>query len=85
MQLAVYRLAWAQVIGTRLGRRVDPDGVRAAFHYVGLNETYEPRDLPTAGELETMLTSVGAHTGPDTDNGGNAATGTGRGRRVSDA
>ena len=78
MQLAVYRLAWAQVIGTRLGRRVDPDGVRAAFHYVGLNETYEPRDLPTAGELETMLTAVGAHTGPDTDNGGNAATGTGR-------
>ncbi|HIW91352.1 MAG TPA: UvrD-helicase domain-containing protein [Candidatus Corynebacterium avicola] len=73
MQLAVYRLAWAQVLGARLGRTVDPDGVRAAFHYVGLNETYEPRELPSARELENLLSLTGTgtstRTGADTDHG----------------
>jgi DNA helicase-2/ATP-dependent DNA helicase PcrA len=55
MQLAIYRLAWAKVMSAESGKVVEPDGVRAAFHYVGSNETYEPRNLPTARELETIL------------------------------
>ena len=58
MQLAVYRLAWARVLSARLGRPVDPAGVRAAFHYVASNETYEPGTLPSAEELATTLASA---------------------------
>ena len=55
MQLAVYRLAWAKVLSHRLGVEVPVDNVRAAFHYVAFNETFEPRTLPTAEELEEIL------------------------------
>ena len=47
MQLAVYRLAWARVMSRKLGREVPVDNVRAAFHYVSTNLTFEPKDLPT--------------------------------------
>ncbi|QGU03946.1 ATP-dependent helicase [Corynebacterium comes] len=47
IQLAVYREAW---------RRINGDApVRAAFHYVGWNETLEPRDLPGHDELVGLL------------------------------
>ncbi|MFM7500333.1 MAG: PD-(D/E)XK nuclease family protein, partial [Actinomycetota bacterium] len=39
IQLAVYRLAWAEIAGVPL------DQVRAAFHYVGSEETVRPSDL----------------------------------------
>lgn len=55
MQLAVYRLAWARVQSSRLGREVGPGEVRAAFHYVQSNETYEPDRLPSAAELATVI------------------------------
>lgn len=58
MQLAVYRLAWAKLLSAKLGVEVPADNVRAAFHYVVANETYEPRTLLSADELEGMLGGV---------------------------
>ena len=55
LQLAVYRLAWAKVLGSQLGTTVDPNSIRAAFHYVRDNETFEPESLPTAAELGELL------------------------------
>lgn len=55
LQLAVYRLAWAKVQTARLGRHVGPESVRAAFHYVLSNETYEPGTLPTSAELAALI------------------------------
>ncbi|MDO5077275.1 UvrD-helicase domain-containing protein [Corynebacterium sp.] len=49
VQLSVYRHAWAKLRG------VDPATVRAAFHYVGWNHTFEPDHLPQLEELEAML------------------------------
>lgn len=58
MQLAVYRLAWAKLLSAKLGVEVPAENVRAAFHYVAANETYEPRTLLSADELEGMLGGV---------------------------
>ena len=55
MQLAVYRLAWAQVLSSKLGVEVPVAEVRAAFHYVHANETVEPDALPSAREIEQLL------------------------------
>ena len=55
MQLAVYRLAWAQVLSSQLGIAVPVEEVRAAFHYVHANETVEPDTLPSAKEIEQFL------------------------------
>ena len=41
LQLALYRLAWAELRGVPLEK------VRAAFHYVRTGRTVEPDDLPT--------------------------------------
>ena len=49
LQLALYRLAWAELRGTPLEK------VRAAFHYVRSGTTVEPDDLPDRAELESML------------------------------
>jgi DNA helicase-2/ATP-dependent DNA helicase PcrA len=49
LQLAIYRVAWAELVGVR------PDRVRAAFHYVRSGETVEPEDLPERQALEAML------------------------------
>ncbi|WP_018023480.1 UvrD-helicase domain-containing protein [Corynebacterium ulceribovis] len=48
-QLAVYRIAWARQLQAQ-GYDVQPENVRAAFHYVVENKTVEPDDL--AGEVE---------------------------------
>ena len=48
IQLAVYREAWQRISGTN-------KPVRAAFHYIMDNYTFEPSQLPDAGELATML------------------------------
>ncbi len=53
LQLAVYRLAWAELMG------VPPERVRAAFYYVRSGEVVEPADLPGRAELE-RLTSLGS-------------------------
>lgn len=49
LQLAIYRLAWAELHG------LAPDQVRAAFFYVRSGELVEPRDLPDRAGLEALL------------------------------
>jgi DNA helicase-2/ATP-dependent DNA helicase PcrA len=49
LQLALYRLAWADLVG------VDVDRVRAAFFYVRTGELVEPADLPGRADLERVL------------------------------
>ena len=49
VQLAVYRLAWAELTGTPL------DKVRAAFHYVAQGTTWAPTNLMGADELGAMV------------------------------
>ena len=49
LQLAVYRLAWAELAG------VPPEQVRAGFYYVRTGELAEPADLPGRAELESLL------------------------------
>ncbi|MEU6878146.1 ATP-dependent DNA helicase [Streptomyces sp. NPDC046712] len=49
LQLAIYRLAWAEQHG------LDPDEVAAAFVYVRTGEVVRPRRLPGRAELEEIL------------------------------
>ncbi|EOM77437.1 ATP-dependent helicase [Rhodococcus rhodnii] len=49
VQLAVYRLAWAELA------HVDPQRVRAAFHYVRSGRTIAPETLPGVAELAGLL------------------------------
>lgn len=49
LQLAIYRLAWAELTGT------PPERVRAVFHYVRSGRTVEPDDLPGREELERIV------------------------------
>ncbi|AZG48582.1 ATP-dependent DNA helicase UvrD1 [Gordonia insulae] len=49
VQLAAYRIAWAQLAGVPL------DKVRAAFHYVRSGHTLEPDDLPDRAALGALL------------------------------
>ncbi|TYK49105.1 ATP-dependent helicase [Actinomadura decatromicini] len=54
VQLAAYRLAWAELNGVEVGR------VSAAFHYVGANVTVRPADLLDADGLAALLDGVPA-------------------------
>ena len=49
LQLAIYRLAWAELMGVPL------ESVTAAFHYVRTGETVLPDDLPGRVELEALV------------------------------
>ncbi|HEY0890210.1 MAG TPA: UvrD-helicase domain-containing protein [Nocardioides sp.] len=49
LQLAIYRVAWAELHGLPLER------VRAAFYYVRTGELVEPADLPDRPALEALL------------------------------
>ena len=49
LQLALYRLAWAELRGVPL------EQVRAGFHYVRTGKTVEPEGLPDRQALEAML------------------------------
>ena len=49
LQLALYRLAWAESHG------LDPSKVTASFYYVRLDKTVTYTDLPGRAELETLL------------------------------
>jgi DNA helicase II / ATP-dependent DNA helicase PcrA len=51
LQLAVYRLAWAEIVGC------DVDLVDAAFHFVRSGTTTTHDDLPDRSALEALLTS----------------------------
>ena len=50
-QLALYRLAWAELRGVPVER------VRAAFYYVRTGELVEPEGLPGRAEIEKLLTT----------------------------
>ncbi|MFE9242675.1 ATP-dependent helicase [Nocardiopsis sp. NPDC006938] len=52
VQLAAYRLAWADLAGVELGE------VRAAFHYVRAGETVRPTDLLDADGLAALITDI---------------------------
>jgi DNA helicase-2/ATP-dependent DNA helicase PcrA len=52
VQLAAYRLAWAELSGTPVGL------VRAAFHYVRADRTVAPVDLLDAAGLHTLVESI---------------------------
>jgi len=54
LQLAIYRLAWAELTGVPL------EAVRAAFYYVRSGELVEPGDLPGREELERLIVAPGA-------------------------
>jgi DNA helicase-2/ATP-dependent DNA helicase PcrA len=56
VQLAAYRLAWAELAGVPVER------VRAAFHYVRSGETVRPADLLDADGLAELITRVPAGT-----------------------
>jgi DNA helicase-2/ATP-dependent DNA helicase PcrA len=54
LQLAVYRLAWAELHAVPL------EQVRAAFYYVRTGELVEPADLPERAQLEGLLSGASA-------------------------
>ncbi len=54
MQLAAYRLAWAELMDVPIER------VRAAFHYVRTGRTIAPDHLPDADALARLLRSAGS-------------------------
>jgi len=66
LQLAAYRLAWAQLMAARSARitgrpqELPLDKVRAAFHYVRTGRTVAPENLPGADDLERLVRSAGA-------------------------
>ena len=53
LQLAVYRVAWAELAGVPVER------VRAAFYYVRTGELVEPSDLEPRQRLEELLVNDG--------------------------
>ncbi|QNG19388.1 ATP-dependent helicase [Rhodococcus triatomae] len=53
MQLAAYRLAWAELMGA------PPEKVRAAFHYVRSGRTMAPGHLPGAEALAELVSGRG--------------------------
>ena len=50
LQLAIYRVAWAELTGVPVER------VRAVFYYVRSGQVVEPEDLPDRAGLERLLT-----------------------------
>lgn len=52
LQLAIYRLAWAELMGVSLAE------VEAAFYYVRTGELVTPPDLPGRAELERLLSEA---------------------------
>ncbi|MGY1437837.1 ATP-dependent DNA helicase [Streptomyces reniochalinae] len=73
LQLAVYRLAWAEQHGLPLS------SVSAGFLYVRSGELVRPEGLPDRADLERLLTGSTAGTGGTGGTGGAGATGGRRG------
>ncbi|MEV0036168.1 UvrD-helicase domain-containing protein [Streptomyces sp. NPDC050804] len=72
LQLAVYRLAWAEQHG------LPPSAVTAAFLYVRTGEVVRPEHLPGRPELERILTGGPPGAENPYDDAGRAPDGTGR-------
>ncbi len=52
LQLAIYRVAWAELLDVPL------ESVRAAFYYVRTGQLVEPDGLPDRADLERLLGSL---------------------------
>lgn len=59
IQLAAYRLAWAELMSATRGDPVPLEQVRAAFHYVRSGVTVAPSDLADAEQLSLLISSAG--------------------------
>jgi DNA helicase-2/ATP-dependent DNA helicase PcrA len=57
LQLAIYRVAWAELAG------VPVDRVRAAFYYVRSGDLVEPTGLDGRTELERLLSGLASADG----------------------
>ena len=55
MQLAAYRIAWAELMSTSPTDPIPLDRVRAAFHYVRSGRTIAPTDLPGTDALAALI------------------------------
>ena len=51
LQLAIYKEGWRRIIA-------DGKPIRARFHYVADNFTFEPRNLPNGEELARLLSTA---------------------------
>ena len=51
LQLAIYREAWRRIVA-------DGQPIRAGFHYVADNFTFEPRNLPDGEALARLFSTV---------------------------
>jgi DNA helicase-2/ATP-dependent DNA helicase PcrA len=60
IQLAAYRLAWAELMSATRSEPVPLTTVRAAFHYVRSGVTVSPTDLPDAERLAEIISTAGA-------------------------
>ena len=58
LQLAVYRVAWAELAGVPLAR------VRAGFYYVRTGDLVLPDELPDRSGLERLLTATDPGSAP---------------------
>ena len=58
LQLAIYRVAWAELTGVPRRR------VRAAFYYVRTGDLVEPDELPDRSGLERLLTATDPGSAP---------------------
>ncbi|EPH44465.1 ATP-dependent DNA helicase [Streptomyces aurantiacus] len=76
LQLAVYRLAWADQHG------VPPESVRVAFLYVRSGETVRPTDLPGRAELERILLGEDGQEAPGAADAGGAGREAAGGQRT---
>ncbi|QBJ95270.1 ATP-dependent helicase [Rhodococcus sp. ABRD24] len=71
MQLAAYRLAWAELMAARRSHitgapvELPLEKVRAAFHYVRTGRTIAPENLPDADELARLVSTAGAEVPAD--------------------
>lgn len=55
MQLAAYRIAWAELMSAVSAEPVPLEKVRAAFHYVRSGRTVAPAELPDADALAALI------------------------------
>ncbi|MDJ0395223.1 ATP-dependent DNA helicase [Rhodococcus sp. G-MC3] len=63
MQLAAYRIAWAELMSVSRTEPVPLDKVRAAFHYVRSGRTIAPVDLPDVHALAALIDGTAAAPG----------------------
>ncbi len=68
MQLAAYRIAWAELMSASRSEPIPLDKVRAAFHYVRSGRTIAPIDLPDGNALAALIAGTDVPPMPVTPN-----------------